>query len=270
MPTAAFVQHCMTERGVLGPNMCHSLHHHDTLQRRRPSMARSNIEHPSTPFTYHTPVSEQTAPLSRINALLVALASLLHSHPGPAQDVLPHLSPDSPSSVSYMTQRLPQRKLLDTLASLIAFHPHCPAAAIALEATPDRVGLYIAATSTNPAATATVPSKGPALHPTGTQLRADVEIWLGLMRDIAHRRGPPSAKPPKTDSHHADVMDLPDTQLAVTVFRACYPTLRTRLRALPLGVLLRKYERCAASIALVNLASLRGRDAQEVGLGRLC
>ncbi|KAM5545255.1 hypothetical protein V8D89_001366 [Ganoderma adspersum] len=233
-------------------------------------MARSNVEHPSAPFAYHPSVSQEAHTSPTVNALLVAIAALLDSHPGNVLDVLHHLSPETPSSVcpSYMAQRLPQRKLLDTLASLIAFHPHCSAAAVALEATPDRVGLYVSASTTHPPSATPALGKGPSLAE--RELHADVERWLALVHDIARGRTPPSRRLSKTGADDADVMDLPDTQLTVTVFRTCYTILRTRLRALPLATLLRKFENCATTLALVNLANLRRCDADGEAIGELC
>ena len=232
-------------------------------------MARSNINHPSAPFAFESSSSKEgNIPPSRLNALLVGLAALLDSHPGNVLNVLPHLSPDTPSSVclSYMTQRLPQRKLLDTLSSLIAFHPHCSAAAVALEATLDRVGIYISATTATSLSFAPSPSIRSSLAERA--LHADVEKWLGLVRDIARRRTRPP--PSNADADDVDVMDLPDTQLTVAVYRTCYTTLRTRLRDIPLTFLLPKLENGTTTLALVNLANLRGPDEQQEALARLC
>ena len=243
-------------------------------------MNHSNIDDPSAPFADQNPDSGQTGTRPGINTLLVALAALLHSYPGNVEDVLPHLSPDAPSSICpiRMTQRLPQRKLMDTLASLLAFHPDSPIAAVALEATPDRVKLYISAATatTYLSPTASPLHRSPSL--TDRELRADVETWLGLVRAIAHARSPsPPPQPPTANSNanasadagDADVMALPDTQLTIAIFRACYPTLRMRLRALPLGILLAKLESRATSVAIFSLATLRPPDPREDALARL-
>ena len=251
-------------------------------------MDHSNIDYPSAPFADQNPDSGQTSTWPGINALLVALAALLHSYPGNVEDVLPHLSPEAPSSICpiRMMQRLPQHKLMDTLASLLAFHPDSPIAAVALEATPDRVKLYIsAATATTHLSPTTSPyHRSPS--PTDKELRADVETWLGLVRAIAHARTPfPPPQPPtatpnsnpnpspslnaSADAGDADVIALPDTQLTIAIFRACYPTLRLRLRALPLSVLLSKLESRATSVAMFSLATLRPPDPREDALARL-
>ncbi|PIL29534.1 hypothetical protein GSI_08342 [Ganoderma sinense ZZ0214-1] len=233
-------------------------------------MARCNIDHASAPFTYEPPKPEEANPPPRINALLVALSALIHSYPGNVLDVLPHLSPHIPSSIcpAYAMHPLPQRKLLDSLASLIAFHPHCPAAAVALEATPSRVGLYISA---DPPSASFNSTTAPSL-----ELRTDVETWLSLVREIARGRTPPSTTRPKpetdnVDDADTDVLDLPDTQLTIAVFRTCYGALRTHLRALPLRVLLRKFESRATTEWLVCLATMcLERDAHREALDRLC
>ena len=103
-------------------------------------------------------------------------------------------------------------------------------------------------------------------------MHADVEKWLGLVRDIARGRTRPasSRRPPNTDADDVDVMDLPDTQLTVAVYRTCYTTLRTRLRELPLTFLIPKLENSVTSLTLVNLANRRGPDEQQEALARLC
>ncbi|KAH9925879.1 uncharacterized protein BXZ73DRAFT_78861 [Epithele typhae] len=159
----------------------------------------------------HAP--EDTRPFARVNALLVALHPLLEARAG--------------SHIAWQTPypSLPHTRLLDTVADLCTFHPACARAATALEATSTQITLFVAASPQSPSDAITngaySGSCSACVGSLNSRFIPDFESWVDRVWLLA--RAPRQAG-------FDGVTDLPDSQLVIAVYKACYPVLRDRIR----------------------------------------
>lgn len=185
--------------------------------------------------------NRDTGRTGRINALLVALSTLLAASRPWNVSLLPHITPSSFSSpcppLSDPLRRTPQHRFLDTLAALCAFHPSLSSAsfggvALALEAGPDGLVLYVAPQGKSPSA----------------ELRRDMELWIVRMRDVAEWERDQDAAEQEKQYSEADVMTHPEARLMTAVVRACYATVRARVQECSGGRLGKLLERLKESV----------------------
>ncbi|RDX43001.1 hypothetical protein OH76DRAFT_1410536 [Lentinus brumalis] len=149
---------------------------------------------------------------TRINVLLATLSPLLQSTRHNVSEVLPHAAKDSTSCATTGRTRAPhtlQRKLLETIATLCSLHDVCTSAAVTLEVASDRATLFISTDDTAP-----------------QELRRDVESWVTSIRAIAEDWASDADPPDGSFS----VEEHSEAVLMANVYRACYATIRARIR----------------------------------------